>query len=154
MKIEFKELFLILSAIGCIIFSLILYLYFDNKRSVSKNPELKKGQFGQLKNGEFGPLTICPECKGTGEKIQDVNEMMMLAKCAIWMNSHTAGSEGCKDCNNNSQGLWEHCEKAKAAMEKFVEEYEKSGPKMSKAACPGCMGMGSYQVWIYKQPLN
>jgi hypothetical protein len=91
------------------------------------------------------PIIICPKCKGSGEKIQDVNKMMMEAKCAIWMNGHTAGNAGCKDCKI-VDNKYEHCEKAKIALTKFVEEYEKAGPEMSNAACPGCMGSGSFNV--------
>ena len=94
---------------------------------------------------ENHPIIICPKCKGSGEKIQDVNKMMMEAKCAIWMNGHTAGNAGCKDCKI-IDNKYEHCEKAKIALTKFVEEYEKAGPEMSKAACPGCMGSGSFNV--------
>ena len=92
---------------------------------------------------ENRPIIICPKCKGSGEKIQDVNKMMMEAKCAIWMNGHTAGNAGCKDCKI-IDNKYEHCEKAKISLTKFVEEYEKAGPEMSKAVCPGCMGGGGF----------
>jgi hypothetical protein len=147
MKIEMIKGLLAAAAIVL----LLVMGYLENKYpSMNWYDEIKYSIHPQLRpkpapTEENRPIIICPKCKGSGEKIQDVNKMMMEAKCVIWMNGHTAGNAGCKDCKT-IDNKYEHCEKAKEALNKFVEEYEKAGPEMSKAACPGCMGGGGFSI--------
>lgn len=161
MTIETTKAFLFITAIALLLMLMFLDYKYPPKEHLfdtikySIHPELRPKE--PIKETEERPVIICPECKGSGEKIQDVNKMMMEAKCAIWMNGHTAGgsSAGCKDCKIVND-KYEHCEKAKIALTKFVEEYEKSGPKMSKAVCPGCMGGGAFRsmkdgVWMTQE---
>ncbi len=159
MKIEIIKGLLFAMAITL----LLINIYLENKYPSNWNlfDELKYSIHPELRpkpveeKEKFDPpIIICPECKGSGEKIQDVNKMMMEAKCAIWMNGHTAGNR-CKDCKI-VDNKYEHCEEAKTALNKFIEEYEKNGPEMSSAACPGCMGSGSFStkhdgVWINQE---
>ena len=144
-----------------IITLLLITLYLENKYPSNWYDEIKYSIHPQLRPKPVeeidSPVIICPECKGSGEKIQDVNKMMMEAKCAVWMNGHTAGDAGCKDCKI-IDNKYEHCEKAKIALTKFVEEYEKSGPEMTEAVCPGCMGGGTMKqikpgVWMIQERL-
>lgn len=160
MKIE-----IIKGLLGVAAIALLLVIgYLENKYPSNWYDEIKYRVHPQLRpkpveqKEKFDPsVVICPKCKGSGEKIQDVNKIMMEAKCAVWMNGHTAGNVGCKDCKI-IDNKYEHCEKAKEALTKFVEEYEKIGPEMSSAICPGCLGGGTMKqikpgLWMIQERL-
>lgn len=87
------------------------------------------------KKKDEGVVVHCKTCNGTGETEQDVNLLMSEASYAIWLNSH---SRNCYACRRGD------CEVASKKYKEIMDKYKELGPKMEKAACPDCMGSGSY----------
>ena len=94
----------------------------------------------KLKKENKGVEVVCKTCKGTGETEQDVNLLMAKAAYSIWFNSHSKNCEACKKFPDG-----EPCSIDRKKYEEIMNNYKKLGPKMDMAACPDCMGMGSYK---------
>lgn len=103
-----------------------LYDYLKAKRLESLKPEKK------------GVVVVCKTCKGTGQTEQDVNLLMAEASFTIWYNIHMASNK-CKLCSNVK-----FCDVAQKKYDEVMSRYKEVGPKIDKAACPDCMGMGTY----------
>lgn len=118
--------------LGCLIGILfcMFLIFLGVNKSRKQEPEKEK---------EKGVVVVCKTCKGTGETEQDVNLLMAKAVYSMWFASH---SRNCEDCKGFPDG--EPCEVDKKKYKEIMDKYEKLGPKIDKAACPDCMGMGSY----------
>ena len=82
-----------------------------------------------------GFVVHCKTCDATGETEQDINLLMSEASYAIWLNSHSRNCDACKSGD---------CEAAANKYKEIMDKYKELGPKIEKAACPDCMGSGSY----------
>lgn len=100
------------------------------RRSQNRKPEPDKKK---------GVEVVCKTCGGTGETEQDVNLLMAKAMYSIWLNGH---SYGCEACNKFPDGP--PCEADRKKYKEIMDKYQELGPKIDKAACPDCMGMGRY----------
>lgn len=109
--------------LGLLAFFAGLAIY--HRQTPKPEPEKKKGV-----------EVVCKTCGGTGETEQDVNLLMAKGMYAMWLNGH---SYGCEECNKGGT-----CELIKKKHEEIMNKYEELGPKIEKAACPDCMGMGRY----------
>ena len=90
------------------------------------------------------PLIVCSSCKGTGEKLTDVNKLMMDASLAIFFNHHLMVDK-CEKCVKLPYGDgYDHCDVVNDHYQILVKEYAAAGPKMDMAACEQCMGMGTF----------
>lgn len=86
-----------------------------------------------------GVEVVCRSCGGTGETEQDVNLLMAKAAYSIWFDGHSRNCEACKKFPDGDP-----CEADRKKYKEIMDKYEELGPKMDKAACPDCMGMGRY----------
>lgn len=98
------------------------------RRSQTRKPEKKRGV-----------EVVCKTCGGTGETEQDVNLLMAKAAYSIWLDGHSRNCEACKKFPDGDP-----CEVDRKKYKEIMDKYEELGPKMDKAACPDCMGMGRY----------
>lgn len=124
MKEEYIGLFFI--ALGLLVFFAGLAV-FDRSQTPKPDPEKKRVE------------VICKTCGGTGETEQDVNLLMAKGMYTIYFNGH---SYGCETCNKFPAG--DPCEADRKKYKEIMYKYEELGPKIEKAVCPGCMGMGKY----------
>lgn len=85
-----------------------------------------------------GVHVVCKNCNGTGETEQDINLLMAEASFAIWYNGHMTPNR-CEACSKHNL-----CEVAQKRYNEVMDKYKKLGPKIETAACPKCMGAGSY----------
>lgn len=90
-------------------------------------------------NKKKGVEVVCKTCGGTGETEQDVNLLMAKAVYSMWFATHSRNCEACKSFPDGDP-----CEVDKKKYKEIMDKYEELGPKMDKAACPDCMGMGKY----------
>jgi len=88
------------------------------------------------KKKDEGVVVHCKTCGATGETDQDVNLLMSEASYTIWLNSHSRSCDPCKKGD---------CEIAAKKYKEIMDKYKELGPKIEKAACPDCMGSGSYK---------
>jgi len=91
----------------------------------------------------------CLYCKGTGEREEDVNELMYQAKMQLWFNKHTH-TDKCEICDkvedkiNYPFGGKFLCPLAQTTFMFMMKEYAQAGPKLEKTGCSKCMGMGTF----------
>lgn len=114
--------------VGVMAFFIGLVIYQGEQSKSRKAPSPNKGV-----------EVVCKTCGGTGETEQDVNLLMAKATYSIWLNGH---SYGCEACNKFPNGP--PCEVDRKKHKEIMDKYEQRGPKIDKAACPDCMGMGRY----------
>lgn len=86
-----------------------------------------------------GVEVVCKTCGGTGETEQDINLLMAKAMYSIWLNGHSRNCEACKKFPDGDP-----CEADRKKHKEIMDKYQDLGPKIDKAACPDCMGSGSY----------
>ena len=87
------------------------------------------------------PLLTCIYCKGTGERVEDVNRIIFLAKTQLYLNKHLA-IDKCEKCVKMSEtGSYIYCDEANNQYSVFLKEYGAVGPKMEKTICGECMGV-------------
>jgi hypothetical protein len=97
------------------------------------------------------PLLTCIYCKGTGERVEDVNRIMFLAKTQLYLNKHLA-IDKCEKCVKIPEtGSYIYCDEANNQYSVFLKEYGVVGPKMEKTICGECMGSGQFQI-LTKNP--
>jgi len=97
------------------------------------------------------PLLTCIYCKGTGERVEDVNRIIFLAKTQLYLNKHLA-IDKCKKCVKIPEtGSYIYCDEANNQYSVFLKEYGAVGPKMEKTICGECMGAGQFQI-LTKNP--
>ena len=97
------------------------------------------------------PLLTCIYCKGTGERVEDVNRIMFLAKTQLYLNKHLA-IDKCEKCVKIPEtGSYIYCDEANNQYSVFLKEYGAVGPKMEKTICGECMGAGQFQI-LTKNP--
>lgn len=93
----------------------------------------------------------CIYCDGTGERIEDTNRTMFLAKVALYLNKHLM-IDKCDKCVKLEHGDgYSYCEKANDQYQIFLQEYGAAGPKMEKTSCSECMGMGQFSSFDMKK---
>jgi len=115
-----------------------LYDYIKAKRLESYNQEHKP------------PLLTCIYCKGTGERIEDVNKLMFMAKVQLYFNKHMMVDK-CEKCEKLPNGEYDYCDEVKEKYDSFFKDYEKEGSKFEKTMCGKCMGAGQFQI-LSKNP--
>ncbi len=92
----------------------------------------------------------CIYCDGTGERIEDINRIIFMAKVQLYLNKHLA-IDKCKDCVKLEHGEgYVYCDKAEKQYQIFLQEYGAAGPKMEKNSCSECMGMGQFSSFDIK----
>lgn len=116
-----------------------LYDYLKGKRLQSYNEKHKE------------IFVSCIYCDGTGERIEDTNRTMFLAKVALYLNKHLMVDK-CDKCAKLEHGDgYSYCEKANDQYQIFLQEYGATGPKMEKTSCSECMGMGQFSSFDMKE---
>jgi len=96
------------------------------------------------------PLLTCIYCKGTGERIEDVNKLMFMAKIQLYFNKHMVVDK-CEKCVKLPNGEYDYCDEVKEKYDSFFKDYEKEGSKFEKTMCGKCMGAGQFQI-LSKNP--
>jgi hypothetical protein len=97
------------------------------------------------------PLLTCIYCKGTGERVEDVNRIMFLAKTQLYLNKHLT-IDKCEKCVKIPEtGSYIYCDEANNQYSVFLKEYGAVGPKMEKTICGECMGGGQFKI-LTKNP--
>jgi hypothetical protein len=92
------------------------------------------------------PLLTCIYCKGTGERVEDVNRIMFLAKTQLYLNKHLTVDK-CEKCVKMPEtGSYIYCDEANHQYSVFLKEYGAAGPKMEMTSCGECMGMGTFTI--------
>lgn len=97
----------------------------------------------------------CLYCKGTGEREEDINELMYQAKMQLWFNKHI-NIDRCKICDmieDKDQypfGGKFICPLAQTTFMMMMKEYASVGPKIEKTGCSKCMGMGTFSSFDMK----
>jgi hypothetical protein len=90
------------------------------------------------------PLIVCSSCKGKGEKLTDVNKLMMDASLAIFFNHHLMVDK-CEKCVKLPHGDgYDYCDVVNERYQTLLKEYGAAGPKMDMAACEQFMGEGTF----------
>jgi hypothetical protein len=111
-----------------------LYDYLKSKRLESYNEKYKKH------------LVTCIYCKGTGERVEDVNRIIFMAKVQLYLNKHLAVDK-CEKCVKMPEtGSYIYCDEANNQYSVFLKEYGAAGPKMEMTSCGECMGMGTFTI--------
>jgi len=115
-----------------------LYDYLKAKRLESYNQKHKE------------VFITCIYCKGTGERIEDVNRIIFMAKVQLYLNKHLAVDK-CKKCVKIPEtGIYIYCDEANNQYSIFLKEYGAAGPKMEKTSCGECLGMGQFSSFDIK----
>lgn len=97
----------------------------------------------QKQKKEEPPLIVCSFCDGKGEKSTDINKLMMEAKLQLFVNHHFTVDK-CNKCVKLPYGdSYEYCEIVESKYQILLKEYAAAGPKIEKALCEKCMGMGT-----------
>ncbi len=92
----------------------------------------------------------CMYCKGTGERIEDVNRIIFMAKVQLYLNKHLAVDK-CEKCVKIPEtGSYIYCDEANNQYSIFLKEYGAAGPKMEKNSCSECLGMGQFSSFDIK----
>jgi hypothetical protein len=111
-----------------------LYDYLKSKRLESYNQKYKQH------------LISCIYCEGTGERVEDINRIIFLAKTQLYLNKHLA-IDKCLNCVKLENGDgYIYCDEAEQQYQTFLKEYGVAGPKMEKTSCGECMGMGQFTI--------
>lgn len=136
MNKQYQDLALIIAGI---VFLTLLYFYGpkDNLYEQLKAWRLKSYSEKQ----QEGVVVVCKKCKGTGETEQDTSLLMAEALFAMWYNGHIT-TKKCKVCSKDKL-----CDVAQKEYDVVMNKYKEIGPKIEKAACPDCMGCGSYKQY-------
>ena len=93
----------------------------------------------------------CLYCKGTGEREEDINRTIFLAKVSLYLNKHLMVDK-CDKCVKLEHGDgYAYCEKANDQYQIFLQEYGAAGPKIEKTGCSKCMGMGTFSSFDMKK---
>ena len=98
----------------------------------------------------------CLYCKGSGEREEDVNELMYQAKMQLWFNKHIH-TDKCEICDkvedkiNYPFGGKFLCPLAQTTFMFMMKEYAQAGPKLEKTGCSKCMGMGTFSSFDIEQ---
>jgi hypothetical protein len=96
------------------------------------------------------PLLTCIYCKGTGERVEDVNKLMFIAKVQLYFNKHMMVDK-CEKCVRLPNDEYDYCDEVKEKYDGFFKDYEKEGSKFEKTMCGECMGGGQFQI-LTKNP--
>ena len=115
-----------------------LYDYLKAKRLESYNQKHKE------------VFITCMYCKGTGERIEDVNRIIFMAKVQLYLNKHLAVDK-CEKCVKIPEtNSYIYCDEANNQYSVFLKEYGAAGPKMEKTSCGECLGMGQFSSFDIK----
>ena len=108
------------------------------------NPDVPDPVPENIQKESEHPVIVCSSCKGKGEKLTDVNKLMMDASLAIFFNHHLMVDK-CEKCVKlpNGDG-YDYCDVVNERYQTLLKEYGDAGPKMDMAACEQCMGMGTF----------
>lgn len=92
------------------------------------------------------PTIVCSYCKGSGQVVTDVNKLMVDARLAIFANKHLM-TDKCEECVKLPDSKsYEYCDKVNDYYHTLLKDYAVTGPKMQKALCQKCMGMGTFSM--------
>jgi len=108
------------------------------------NPDVPDPVPENIQKESEHPVIVCSSCKGKGEKLTDVNKLMMDASLAIFFNHHLMVDK-CEKCVKlpNGDG-YNYCDVVNERYQTLLKEYGDAGPKIDMAACEQCMGMGTF----------
>jgi len=108
------------------------------------NPDVPDPVLENIQKESEHPVIVCSSCKGKGEKLTDVNKLMMDASLAIFFNHHLMVDK-CEKCVKlpNGDG-YDYCDVVNERYQTLLKEYGVVGPKMDMAACEQCMGEGTF----------
>lgn len=152
LKKEYVDAIIVISAIILTITMFIVPTPLD-KYNLYDYLKAKRLQSYNAKHKEI--FIKCLYCKGTGEREEDVNELMYQAKMTLWFNKHIT-IDKCKVCDNIEDkdqypfGGKFICPLAQTTFMIMMKEYAEKGPKMEKTGCSKCMGMGTFSSFDMK----
>lgn len=93
----------------------------------------------------------CIYCDGTGERVEDINRIIFMAKVQLYLNKHLAVDK-CEKCVKLEHGDgYIYCDEANNQYTIFLQEYGVVGPKMEKTSCGECLGMGQFSSFDIKE---
>jgi hypothetical protein len=92
----------------------------------------------------------CIYCKGTGERVEDINKIMFDAKMALYLNKHLKVDRCDKCVKLPYVEHYDYCDKVNSQYHIFLKEYGAAGPKMEKTSCGQCLGMGQFSSFDIK----
>lgn len=93
---------------------------------------------------ENTPIIVCSFCEGKGERLTDINKLMMDAGLALFINHHLM-VDRCEKCVKLPHGdAYNYCDAVESKYQTLLKEYAAEGPKIDMAACDKCMGMGTF----------
>jgi len=134
-----------ISIVGCIGFIIVLYFaippdkynlydYLKSKRLESCNQKYQQH------------LLTCIYCKGSGQRVEDTNRTIFMAKVQLYLNKHLMVDK-CTKCTKLEHGDgYIYCDEANSQYSVFLHEYGVAGPKFEKTMCSECMGCGQFTI--------
>jgi hypothetical protein len=135
-----------ISIVGCLGFIIVLYFAIPpDKYNFYDYLKSKRPESYNQKQKDKPPLITCIYCQGTGERVEDVNKLMFMAKVQLYFNKHMMVDK-CEKCVKLPNGEYDYCDKVKEKHESFLRDYEKEGLKFEKTMCGKCMGAGQFQM--------
>jgi len=148
MNWTFTEYLAFISTIALIIAIILFPAYWDKYNLYDY---LKQKRLEAYYNQKYQDhLLTCIYCKGTGERVEDVNRTMFMAKVQLYLNKHLMVDK-CKECVKLEHGdAYSYCDKAENQYQIFLQEYGAAGPKITKTSCSECLGMGQFSSFDIK----
>jgi len=126
----------------------ICSFFIPNKYNLYDYLKSKRLQFYNEKYKEH--FISCIYCKGTGERVEDVNRIIFMAKVQLYLNKHLAVDKCQKCIKLKESDSYIYCDEANDQYEIFLKEYGAAGPKMEKTSCGECLGMGQFSSFDMK----
>jgi hypothetical protein len=152
LKKEYVDAIIVMSAIILAITMFIIPTPLD-KYNLYDYLKAKRLQSYNAKHKEI--FLKCIYCKGTGERNEDINELMYQAKMQLWFHKHI-NIDKCQVCDNIEDkeeypfGGKFLCPLAQTTFMNMMKEYAERGPKVEKTGCSKCMGMGTFSSFDMK----
>ena len=147
MNIPLKPYEQMLIVIAIILF--VLSFFIPDKYNLYDYLKAKRLESYNQKHKEI--FITCIYCKGLGERIEDINRTMFMAKVQLYLNKHLA-IDKCTKCEKLPHGDgYAYCDAANEQYKIFLQEYGAAGPKMEKTSCSECMGMGQFSSFDIKE---
>lgn len=116
-----------------------LYDYLKAKRLESYNEKHKEH------------FISCIYCKGSGQRVEDLNLLIYKAHMEMWLNKHLVVDK-CSKCVRLPDGSgYKYCDDAEKQYRIINQEYAFAGPRMERMDCSKCMGMGRFSSFDLKE---
>jgi hypothetical protein len=148
MNIPLKPYEQMLIVVAIILF--VLSFFIPDKYNLYDYLKAKRLESYNQKQKDQPPLLTCIYCKGTGERVEDVNKLMFMAKIQLYFNKHMMVDK-CEKCVRLPNGEYDYCDEVKEKYDSSFKDYEKEGSKFEKTMCGKCMGAGQFQI-LSKNP--